>query len=273
MENQEEMPDLFQQEQVQESSEETYGNQFLQSVDEADREIVGKYINDWDAGVTKKFQDYSEKLKTYEEMGDAETLSSAQSILKDIQSDPVEFFNNYRDYLVENAQAIQEQYGIEDINQAIGIAQQMEQEQEMPDDPSGLPEFEGLPPQFIDQFKAMESKLEEYGSKFETLNNGVQEKEQAQMLDKTLETLHNEHGAFDDTFVLTQLANGKTTAQAIEAWTGMKQSIIDSHAKTPPPSLLNGPAGTPLDQVDPTKLNDAKTRKDIGVQLLSGLNN
>jgi hypothetical protein len=266
------MPDLFQEEQVQETSdnEETYGNQFLNTVDEADREVVGKYINDWDAGVTKKFQEYSSKLKEYEELGEAESLHSASTVLRDIQSDPVAFFNNYKDYIIENAQAIQEQYGIEDIHEAIGIAKQMIEEEI---DPSGLPENQPMNSAMQEKFDAMEARLAESDTKFESLNSGIREKEQSQFLDNELKTLHTEHGQFDDTFVLTQLANGKTTSQAIEAWNTMKQSIIDSHKKTPPPSLLNGPAGTPLDQVDSTKLNDAKTRKEIGVQLLSSLNN
>lgn len=268
-ENQMENP--FQQtEESQEPSEETYGNQFLNGVDEADREIVGKYIKDWDAGVTKKFQSYAEKLKAYEELGDPSSLTNAQSIFNDIQNDPVAFYNNYRDYMLENAEALQQQYGIEDINQALGVVQQMEQENENPD---GLPEFEGLPPQFVDQFKSMQDTIEKLGANFEQTTAQQQEKDHLAMLDNTLETLHNDHGDFDDTYVLTQIANGNTPDQAIKAYQDLTQSIIDSHANKPAPDLLNGPAGTPLDQVDKTKLNDAKTRKEIGAQLLSGLNN
>ena len=42
---------------------------FLNEVAPDHRSIVAPYIKKWDAGVTKKFQEYSSKLKPYESLG------------------------------------------------------------------------------------------------------------------------------------------------------------------------------------------------------------
>lgn len=245
-----------------------FANGFLKDVDESDREIVSKYIKQWDGGVTRKFQEYSGKLKGYEELGDLDTLVNAQGLVQDIQNDPVQFFNYFRDYLLENAQAIQEQYGIDDLQKALGMAQQMSNNEL---DDSGLPEYDGIPKEFVQQFQEMQSKLESFGSEYEQMKASQQEREQMEMLDNVLSDLHNEHGDFDDRVVLSLIASGLAPEEAIQEWNGIRESIVSSQGSNAP-VLLNGPAATPLDQVDMDKLKDPAARKQIGAALLSSLN-
>lgn len=198
-------------------------------------------------------------------MGDPETLSSAYQVLQGIQENPVTFFEDFKSYLLENADVIQERYGIDNLEQALGAVQQMQEEYN--DDNGGLPEYEGLPPAVAEKLQNLERGYEEATSKLSKFEASQQEKEQMQMLDAALEDMHNKHGDFDDGYVLSQIASGKSPDEAIKAFEAFKESVINSQGNKPP-DLLNGPAGTPLDQVDRTKLRDPKFRKEVGVEFL-----
>jgi len=243
-----------------------FGSQFLaDNVPDEHRAIVEQYIKPWDGNVTKKFQELQGKVKSYEELGDAQYLSNAHNVMQEMQTDPVGFFNYYRDYLMENAAAIQEAYGIEDINQALGIA--MENEMNGQQDMGGLPEFEGIPQQFVEKFQNLEKNYEELSNKTNSFEQSQRQQEQMAILDSTLDRMHTEHGDFDDEFVLTKIASGRTPDQAIQEYNKLIQSVIDSQSKAP--TLMNGPAGTPLDQVDKTKLRYPKYRKALGAEYLT----
>jgi len=249
---------------TQELSE--FGSQFLSdNVPDEHRAIVEQYIKPWDGNVTKKFQELQGKVKSYEELGDPQFLGNARSVLQEMQDDPVGFFNYYRDYLLENAEVIQQTYGIADINQALGIA--MDQMENEGINPGSLPEFEGVPPQFVEKFQQLEKNYEELNGKTSSFEESQREQQQMAILDSTLERMHTEHGDFDEEFVLTKIASGKTPDQAIQEYNKLIQSVIDSQSKAP--TLMNGPAGTPLDQVDKTKLRDPKFRKALGAEYLT----
>jgi hypothetical protein len=123
---------------------------------------------------------------------------------------------------------------------------------------------------------------ESWQQRYEELNNNYQgmqerldafegsqkEQEQMKMLDSVLDDMHNTHGDFEDRWVLLEIANGASPEEAINSWTQLQQSIVDSRQSTPAPVLMGGPGGTPLDQVDRTKLRDPKTRKEFGAELL-----
>ena len=266
------MPSPFQTEQNDQETQELseFGSQFLSdNVPEEHRAIVEQYIKPWDGNVTKKFQELQGKVKTYEELGDPQYLTNARNVLQEIQESPVDFYNYFRDYLLENAQTIQEVYGIEDINQALGIAMDQMENGGMENgmDPGSLPEFEGVRQQFVEKFQTLEKQLEEVSSKTSNFEQSQREQEQMAILDSTLEKMHTEHGDFDEEFVLTKIASGRTPDQAIQEYQKLIQSVIDSQSK--PPTLMNGPSGTPLDQVDKTKLRDPKFRKALGAEYLT----
>ena len=134
-------------------------------------------------------------------------------------------------------------------------------------DPGTLPEFEGVPQEFVQKYQATEKQLSELSQKFDSLEGNISQQEQMKILDSTLENMHNEHGDFDEEFILTKIASGRTPDQAIQEYQKLIQSVIDSQSK--PPTLMNGPSGTPLDQVDKTKLRDPKFRKALGAEYLT----
>ena len=232
------------------------GNQFLTNVPDEDKPILEKYIKEWDGNVTRKFQEYSDKVKQYEDLGDLSDLTNAYQVLNDLRTDPVGFYEYFRSYLVENQESIVETYGVEDLAARLGV--QMENN-EGGDSINSSPEAEKI--------SALENTITGLEDKLNKFEGDRKEQEQSAMLDSVLEKMHTEHGDFDDVFVLSHIAGGKTPEEAVQAFQNIKQSIIDSHSENPP-DILTGPAGTPLDQVDLAKLKNPADRKKIGAAIL-----
>jgi len=235
---------INQQENSPQSQFSEHTNQYLANIPDEHRSIVGKYVGEWDKGVTQKFQDYSGRLKGYEELGDVGTLASARQIYEALDEDPRGFLTQLQEYLDENMP--------EDT-----VSDDLEFEEEEYDPEDWKQRYEELQHQH--------ATLEE---RFEGFESSQQEAEQMKMLDSVLEDMHNTHGDFNDRWILLEIANGASPEEAIESWNGLQQNIVDSRKSNPPPPLMGGPGGTPLDQVDRSALRDPKTRKEFGAALL-----
>lgn len=242
-----------------------------QFTDPNEQRIAGELVKKWDAGVTQKFQDYSSKLKGYEDLGDVNQLSGAMAILKDMQTDPVGFYDYYQNYLVENKDVLKERFQVENVYERLGIPVPEEI------DPGLPPEFEGLPSEVVEKIQGLESQVSELSQGFNNQQVAQQNQEQAAMLDKTLADMHTKHEVPEtqqndyDAFVLSQFVAGRTPEQANEAWDNLVGNI-GSQKSPPAPDLMRGSGSTPLDQVDKAKLRDPSTRKELGAQLLRAAN-
>lgn len=223
-------------------------NPFLANIPESDRPIVEKYVKDWDAGVTKKFQDYSEKLKTYEEFGDIEEIRTARVIMQELAANPVEFIARTQEYINSNPEMFKDF--------------QMEQEE------VDLSQYGDLPEEFASKYAQTETTVQELQRQIEEMRTEQETQEQFKMLDAVMDDLHNTHGSFNDDFVLLQIANGSTPEEAIQAWEEAASEFVNSRKSPTAPSLLPGQGGTPLDQVDKSKLRDPGFRKEYGAELL-----
>ena len=74
----------------------------LNKIPEQDRNIVAKYIKDWDGNVTKKFQEIHENYKPYKEFGSVEDLKTAMEIISQMNNDPIGFINLMQEALKES---------------------------------------------------------------------------------------------------------------------------------------------------------------------------
>ncbi len=123
-------------------------------------------------------------------------------------------------------------------------------------------------PDWEAKYNELSHKFEGMDEKFSSFQSQQEELEQNQMLDSVMDDLHNRHGDFNEQWILVQIANGSSPDEAVESWNDLQQSIVDSRTSNPPPPLMGGPGGTPLDQVDKTKLRDPNARKAYGAALL-----
>ncbi len=94
--------------------------------------------------------------------------------------------------------------------------------------------------------------------------NDAQAKQAAQddyELDQELNKLKEEHGDYDERYVLAMMQNGMSGAEAVEAFKQLQSSFNQSRPFAP--TLLGnsaGGAGLPSNAIDPTKLSGKETR-------------
>jgi hypothetical protein len=237
----------------QPQSEETFGNQFLAKVDPNDRPYVEKYIKDWDSGVTKKFQEYSEKLKPWEELGtDYESVEAAINTMRWADADPMSFYTAIKEQLESMGLLTNEQSNIQPNGQA-----------------PEFPEFEGVPEQFLKEHMEMKEKADKFDKFMETYENEKNASQNQAQLDKIMGELHTKHGRFDEDAVLARMIKGMNPDDAVKDYMKVVAEISSPQRQTPPPVLGGG--RTAVDQVDTSKLNDNKTRKALVAEILGGI--
>jgi len=121
---------------------------------------------------------------------------------------------------------------------------------------SPLPEFEGVPEEFVEQFRSMQQEI---GTLRGTVEQTVSAQEQDQ-LDRWTAQLHNEQGAFDDRWVQNYLAenpksNGKDAVDAFRAMLNEYGTPKKDEKEIPPAPIIPRGSGSIIpEQVDLTKL-------------------
>src|SRR5215471_8064679 len=137
------------------------GNPFLSKIPVGDREIVAKYIKDWDRGVTQRFQQIHQQYQPYKDLGaSVEDLQGAWALQQMINEDPNRVY--------------------ELLGQIIGNDGGQQQQQQQP---QVSPEFEDLPAPFVEKFTRMEQILENLAGRFLESEQAQSEAAEDQALD------------------------------------------------------------------------------------------
>lgn len=220
----------------------------LEQIPEEDRTTVSKYVKTWDGNVTKKFQDYSDKLKPYETLGSPEEVQAALEVIQLMNEDPLEFYNQITVAL--------NQHGI------------LKEDKPMSD--LGLPEYEGLPEPVVQKIQQLEEMLSGQSSKFEEFMAAQEEKKVMEQVDSLLSTLHNKHGEFDEDWVLMQMSRGISPDEAVAKF---QKDVVQKYSspRKPPLALLGGAGSVPSGQADFSKMTHEE-RKAWAVRQLQALN-
>jgi len=188
---------------AQQESPDSLANPFLSNIPELDRQVVAKYIKDWDAGVTRKFQEIHSQYEPYKQLGASpEDLQAAFNIYQQLNQDPKAFYQALADALGDE---------LEEQGQQETPLQQVN------------PAFQGLPPEFQAEYQQTRKAVEALAQYI--LDQQDSQKQQAEdaELDNYIKTLREKHGEFDEEYVLTKMYTaGMDGEQAIAAW---KQSI------------------------------------------------
>lgn len=230
----------------QETSEpvgEDLSSGFLKGVDEADRAIVEKYIKDWDGQVTQRFQSIHKQYEPYKNLGmDPETLRNAAYIYSRLDTDPVEMYKQIHRALKES-----------------GMWEDPDEQQEPQGRQDSLPEYEGIPKEFLDDFRSTKAELEELRESMGGFMSHQQEQQESAMLDNILDQMHNVAGDFDEEWILTRLARGSTPQEALDEYGAFVESI-SSRQRKPPPNVFSG-GSVPAGQVDTSKIKTPQDRR------------
>jgi len=231
-----------------ESSEpqENLSAEFIKGVEEGDRAIVEKYIKNWDGEVTKRFQSIHDQYRPYKEIGlDAETLRNAAYLYSQLDTDPVTMYKNIH-------RALKETGMWEDPDQ--------EEQQSVGGRQDPLPEYEGIPKEFLDKFEQSQRELAELREMTQGFIGSQQEAQEMQMLDGVLEQMHNVAGDFDEEWILTRLARGSSPQEALNEYAEFVERL-SSRQRKPAPNVFGGSGGVPAGQVDSSKMKTPQDRR------------
>lgn len=226
-------------------------NPFLEGVAPADRPIVEKYIKDWDAGVTKRFEELHGKLQPWEQLGaDPETAAQAMQLLQMIDTEPEQVLSLLQRALQEG----------EDEPQGQPNRQQ--------GSPDGDDPMASLPPAFVERFNQIEQVLEMLAGDHLTQREQQTQAQEDKQLDDTLASLHEQHGDFDEQYVLALMMAGQEPEAAVQAFQKAVQGQVNARSQIPPvPAILGGGGAAPQQQQDITKAS-SKDVKSLVANLL-----
>lgn len=224
----------------QPSQDQGLANDFLSRVPEADREVVGRYIKDWDAGVTRRFQDIHREVEPYKQLGDYETLTQYKAVFE---------------YLKNNPQAV-----YQTLHETFGQGQQ--------EQPSPEEEYGDLPPAVVQKLQAMDQQgqlLQALAERVIGMNTATQEAQEDQELDKYMTWLSSQYGGFDEDYVLAKMQTGMDGVKAVQEF---QQKYGGSNQSRQPFTVLSG--GGAVGQqgsFNPAKAPGSDVRQVVGEML------
>lgn len=232
---------------------------FLKNIPQEHQQIVGQYLPQWQAGVTRRFQSLADEHRPWKDLGrDYDEVTSAIGIWDLLESDP----KRVLDMLTE----IGSQNGW--LNNPSGVT---------PPPPVGQPNLpgasvpSGLPPEWESKLSQIEKVVMALGQ--ETINQREErtQAEQDRQLAGYMEFLHKTHGNFDDDFILSRLAAGIDGDTAVKQYTAMVDQILQSHNGTggrPTPRVLSGAGSVQVDRgPDYAKMSNQDVRNEIQARL------
>jgi hypothetical protein len=268
-----------QQQQQQGESDYSLASQFLDRVDPAHRAVVEPYVKQWDAGVTRRFQELHSQYQPYAQLGDIESLQQAVGIAQMLDENPWQIYGILHESLMG-------QQPPQDFGQQQGFQQQQFPQQQFP--PTGQMNGQQYGQQYggqqqsnpfgqqqqglSDQGQIPEAVQQELGQLKQIVTTlaqhviqGTQEKTQAEEdaeLDQFVQGLHDEFGDFDERFVLGQIVSGMNPDDAIKSWNDTISTHVQTHVQknNGVPHILGG-GGVPTgQQLTPKDLDRKQTQ-------------
>lgn len=222
------------------TSQEDLVSPFLKNVAPADRPYVEKYLHDWNAGVTRRFQAIHDRYRPYKDIGmEAEDLRRASQFYQQLQNDPVQLFNDYQQALIQR-----------------GLIPDPSTPQEEPPSYTGDPMYEGLNETFVNKFGQMEQLLSTVAQYILGAQEQTQYDQEQQELDAVLNDLRQKTGDFDEDYVVAKIAQGASPEQAVQMYRDFVKQITDSSGlvpRRPAPPVLGGGGSIPSPGNKPTK--------------------
>lgn len=203
-----------------------FAQEYLNGVDDAERELAAKHVQQWDKGFQKYAQRVTEKYAPYDQLGTFEDIQRAHSIAQMFSSDP----HAVTAWMIEQGYGPQTQAPVTQPGAA------------PPEDPyAGLPDAVKLKLQEIDTLKQQGSRYETaLGAMYQRLQQDEQEKATATELQR-IETgfaeakLPKEH----ELLVLNLMKGGMEMDAAIQAINGSIQSGINQTRSPQAPRVLS----------------------------------
>jgi len=226
--------------------EASLSSDFLNNVPDSDRAVVSRYIKDWDAGVTKKFQEIHGQYEPYKQLGDVEKLRQAVEVYDLLDNSPEIIYETLKQHFGE----VQPQVPVSPQTPPVQPTQPNPQIQQ------ALEPFLTPLQQKLEQQQGLMEKMAQ------VILQGTQREQEAaedRALDQYLSELEQRHGKFDQRAILMGLYEGKDGDQAVKEWQdSIAQYSQPQQRNSVPPPLMGGT--TPSDTVDIGSMSDKDIR-------------
>lgn len=205
------------------------GDDFLSRVDPAHRPILEPYVKQWDAGVTRRFQQLQSQLQPYQSLGlPADELQAAVQTYQLLDQSPEVLYNILKQHL-----------------EAEGGAGDQGQGGQIPE--GDLGDLQGVPQVLQDQMKEMRSALEVMAQHILGQQQSTQQQSEDAQLDQYLNLLKDEFGEFDEDFVVAKMAKGMDGEEAVKAFLKVAGRAPGQGGGRPPMQVLAGGGSAPTD--------------------------
>jgi hypothetical protein len=240
---------------------------FLANIPDKDRAVVQRYVKDWDAGVTRRFQEIHDSYSPYKELGDVDQLKQAVELYQMVDTQPEVVYEALKQHFEQQnvPNTFQQQPNQYPQN---GQFPQPQPQQINPQLQQALNPF--LTP-IQEQMAQQQQMLTQMAEVIVRGHQSSQEQQEDAMLDSYLSELKQKHGEFPEDVILLHLYQnpGSTGDQAIAAWKSSMQQFMPS--STPPPPVLTG--GTvPENHVDVGSM-DSKDVRSLVANVMAATQN
>lgn len=224
----------------------------LNAVPEQYHEALRPTLEKWDKGVQNRFQSLHSKYEPLKQYADytPEDLEVAINLKQAIEADPKAVY----DLLAQTYNFLEQ--GATDGESVM----------EIPED------FDG-DPQVYQQLQMTQQQLADQQATIAALQQQQELERAEEELDAYMKYLHDEHGDFDDDYVVTLLANGVDGDEAVNRYNaivakaGGTTSTETAPAPKTAPAVMSAGGGVPSRAIDPKSLSNSDT-KDLVAQML-----
>jgi len=225
---------------------------FLSRVPGEHRAIIEPYVKQWDAGVTRRFQELQSQIAAYNGY-DPETVAQAMNVAAMLEENPWSVYGTLQNALMSGEYGPQP--GMQQDQGQLGPPQQQQGVPD-PNDPMGQ-----FPEQFRNEWDQMRQVVAMIGQQMLGQNQQQQQAAEQEQLDTYLEGLHNEYGDFDDQWVLLQILNDQSydnVDKHITAWQEKTNSrnVQQQQALSKLPQLIGSTGGNGIAPLDSTSVKN-----------------
>jgi hypothetical protein len=228
--------------QGQETGYSSFVQELLKDAPQEHVKLLEPYIRKFDAGVTRRFQDLSNKYKHYDNLGwDEDTTSQMAEVYRILNEEPERMY-----------EALREALEIEDEEQNYSSFGSQSEE-----------EFQGLPIEVQQQLSQQQQVLEALAQYVLQDHTSKTEAMEDQEYEGYLGLLKQEYGDFDEEYVNGCIANGMDGEAAVKQWQAKEQEIIQRLSQATgnlPPALLSSAGGGAVAQQEPQNLGSIDSR-------------
>lgn len=206
-------------------------------------------LQEWDAGVSRRFQKIHDEYEPYKALEDydPDNLKQAADLYAALVNDPAATW-----------ETIGKVFGLspEDLSQSVSS----EDDEDF--------DYSELPP----AVKAKLAKIDEHERALEMMQREQYERQQSQTeaeedaaLDEYISELHEQYGGFDEEYVISLIASGYDGEEAVERFYEVIETASKASAPEAPrqsaPRVMSGSGGVPTPEIpDTSKMSNQDTQ-------------